>query len=127
MSVFASISKPGHNEETMTDGSPSVDEAALDRTMELLVREAEHIDGDDPREAAKLMRKIAESTGIGVNDRLEEALGRLEGGEDPERIDEEMGDVLSDENLFSAEGKAQKGKRKKSRNRVVDETFYDLE
>lgn len=126
MSLFATMSSHGRNEEDMADDLSSIDEAKMERAMELLAREAEHIDQDDPRQAAKLMRKLAESTGMGLKDELEEALTRLEGGEDPERIEEEMGNVLNDENLFLPGNKTRKGGRKRSRPRV-DETLYDLE
>lgn len=126
MSLFATISSHGRDSEDMADELSSLDEAKMERAMELLAREAEHIDEDDPRQAARLMRKLAESTGMGLNDELEEALSRLEGGEDPERVEEEMGDVLSDENLFLPGNRSRKGGRKRSRPRV-DEKLYDLE
>lgn len=126
MSLFATPSSHGRDEEDMADDLSSVDEAKMERAMELLAREAQNIDEDDPRQAAKLMRKLAESTGMGMNDELQEALSRLESGEDPERIEEEMGDVLNDENLFLPGNRARKGGKKKSGPRV-DETLYDLE
>jgi len=57
---------------------------------------------------------------------MEEALRRLERGEDPDRIEEEMGDLLEAEEPFLFDGKGPGAKGgKKSRPRV-DETLYEL-
>ena len=49
---------------------------------------------------------------------------RMEKGEDPERIEEEMGDLLETEEPFLLKARTRKGsKRPKPR---VDETLYDL-
>jgi hypothetical protein len=55
---------------------------------------------------------------------MEEALRRMERGEDPEQIEAEMGDLLEGEEPFTF---AQKGKRGARKPRPhVDETLYDL-
>ena len=85
---------------------------------------AEKISEDDPRQAAQLMRKLTEATGLSLGSGMEEALHRLEKGEDPERIEAEMGDLLEGEEPFLAEGrKGKSGRRPAPR---VDETLYDL-
>jgi hypothetical protein len=55
---------------------------------------------------------------------MEEALNRLEKGEDPDRIEAEMGDLLEGEEPFVMGSKGQKGSRKPKPR--VDETLYDL-
>jgi hypothetical protein len=53
------------------------------------------------------MRKLFSATGMPVAGGMEEALRRLEAGEDPEKIEEEMGDVLEQDplgGLLGAEG-----------------------
>jgi hypothetical protein len=77
---------------------------------------------DDPRQAAQLMRKLTDATGISLGSGMEEALHRLERGEDPDRIEEEMGDLLEGEGPFLSGGKGKRGSRKPR----VDETLYDL-
>ena len=57
---------------------------------------------------------------LAVKPEMEEALGRMERGEDPEKIEEEMGDLLDSDDLFSLEGM---GRQSTPR---VDETLYDL-
>ena len=85
--------------------------------------QAEKMKDDDPQAAAKLMRKLSETTGMKLGDGFQEALQRLEAGEDPDKIDEEMGDILSGEDPF---GKKQGGKMPVSRKPRKDETLYDL-
>jgi succinate dehydrogenase/fumarate reductase flavoprotein subunit len=42
------------------------------------------------------MRRLFASTGLPVGAGMEEALRRMEAGEDPEKIEEEMGDTMED-------------------------------
>jgi hypothetical protein len=50
------------------------------------------------------MRKLYGTLGLPANEGVEEALRRMEAGEDPERIEEEMGDVFDDMGLGAEEG-----------------------
>ena len=59
-----------------------------------------------------------------MGSRMEEALHRLEQGEDPEKIEEEIGDLLDAEEPFILESKNKKGSTKPKPK--VDETIYDL-
>ena len=121
MSIFAKIS--GNRKETDND-FPPIDEARMEKAMEMLTREADSIDEDDPRQAAQMMRKLTEATGLDLSSGMEEALSRLEKGEDPEQIEAEMGDILENEDPFVLTGKGKKsGRRTKP---IVDETLYDL-
>lgn len=122
MSVFSVVSGRG-SETDDTDALPPIDESKMMRAMEMLGREAERMDGDDPRQAAAMMRKLSEATGLRLKPELEDALSRMERGEDPEKIEEEMGDLLDDD-PFSLEGTGRKGGQKAPPR--VDETLYDL-
>lgn len=75
---------------------PGMDEARLEQAMATLAREAEGLNEDDPRQGAHLMRRLFEATGMPVGEGMEEALRRMESGEDPEKVEEEMGDVMED-------------------------------
>jgi len=75
---------------------PGLDEARLEQAMAALARDAEGMNEDDPRQGAQLMRKLFESTGLPLGSGMEEALRRMESGEDPEKIEEEMGDTMED-------------------------------
>lgn len=101
----------------------TIDESKMVQAMAMLANEADKINEEDPRQAAALMRKLSDVTGLKMGQGMEEALIRLEQGEDPEKIEEEMGDLLEDEELFTL-AKTAKGRIKLMPN--VDETIYDL-
>jgi hypothetical protein len=107
VSAFA-ISK-GRKEEPKPAGppEPDIDEARLERAMEALAGEMDSVDENDPKQGARLMRKLFSATGLPVNSGMDEALRRMEGGEDPEKIEEEMGDVFEEDpfgGLLGGEG-----------------------
>ena len=59
----------------------------------------------DPRQLGRMMRKMMEITGEKMPEPMLEMLARMEKGEDPEKLEEEYGDVLDDESMgeFGAE------------------------
>jgi len=122
MSVFAKIS--GKKEELAGDDLAGLDESKMEKAMEMLAREAEGLNEDDPRQAAQLMRKLTDATGLSLGPKMEEALARMEAGEDPDRIEQEMGDDIGDDELFVMAKKAARGK--KDAKPRVDEKLYDL-
>jgi len=121
MSLFASPKNQGEEGEAPL---PDMDESKMEKAMSLLAREAEHIDENDPRQAANLMRKLTDMTGLNLGSGMEEALRRMEAGEDPEAIEAEMGDLLEGEDPFAFEKRSLGGARTQSPR--VDETLYDL-
>ncbi|MCE5265372.1 MAG: zinc ribbon domain-containing protein [Deltaproteobacteria bacterium] len=122
MSIFARVSRG--KEEPAGDDMPPIGEAKMEKAMAMLAGEAEKMNEDDPRQAAQLMRKLTDATGLSLGSGMEEALSRLEKGEDPDRIEAEMGDLLEGEEPFVAAGKGIKGGRKPKPR--VDDTIYDL-
>ena len=122
MSVFA-VPRGGAGEDTEDDPLRGMDESKMEKAMMQLASEAEKIKDDDPRAAAQLMRKLSDTAGLKLGDGFEEALQRLEQGEDPDKIDQEMGDILSAEDPFGT--KKRSGKRATGKPRQ-DETLYDL-
>lgn len=87
------------------------DEAALERAIGSLAGEAEAIDDDDPRQAARLMRRVMEASGVRLGGALEEAIRRLEAGEDPDRIEDELGDAIEDDDAIEPAGGSSKIRR----------------
>jgi putative FmdB family regulatory protein len=79
------------------EGGDSFDDPRVEREMMKLMGEAEGIDESDPRQLGRLMRRMGELTGEPLDAEMEEAVRRLESGEDPEKIDAEMGDLFGDE------------------------------
>lgn len=123
VSTFSAISGgKGDGEE---DGMPPIDESKMERAMAMLAREADNIDEEDPRQAARLMRKLSDATGLKMGPGMEEALSRMERGEDPEKIEEEMGDLLEEEEPFVFNEKSTPVSQSKPTPQV-DDTLYDL-
>jgi len=122
MSAFATIS--GAKDDAHTDDLP-IDEARMEKAMEILAQEAGGMNQDDPRQAAKLMRKFTDVTGATLGPGMKEALKRMEAGEDPEQIEAEMSDLIEQEEPFMFEGKRERAKARKVPPRR-DETLYDL-
>jgi putative FmdB family regulatory protein len=122
MSAFAFTGKA--REDGDMDDLP-LDEGKMERAMQMLAGEAEHIDENDPKQAANLMRKLTSMTGLELGSGMEEALRRMERGEDPEQIETEMGDMLESEDPFQFAGKKgfRHGRRPAPRR---DDTLYDL-
>jgi putative FmdB family regulatory protein len=91
MSPFA-ISRRREADEA---GLPAdLDEARLEKAMSVLAREAEGFDDEDPRQAARFMKRLSALTGLSLGEGMEEALHRLEAGEDPDEIEADLGEVL---------------------------------
>jgi hypothetical protein len=121
MSTFAISKNRGEEDDTPM---PDLDETKMMQAMNVLAQEAEHMDEEDPRQAANLMRKLTDMTGLDLGPGMEEALDRMEAGEDPEKIEEEMGDLLEGEDPFSFKEKAAKALKKQPPK--VDDTLYYL-
>ena len=126
VSRFA-ISK-GRSEPREGDDLPAdFDEAKMERVMEEMAREGEGMDEDDPRQMARMMRKLHEATGMSFGKGMEEAIRRMEAGEDPDKIEEEMGDLLeAEEPGFGQSGRSLRQLSKRLKPPEVDETLYDL-
>ena len=123
MSTFATIgkAKEGQDDDPLT----GLDEARMEQAMAGLMREAEHLNENDPRQMANLMRKFADTTGLNLGAPMEEAIARMEAGEDPEQIEQEMGDLMAGEEPFSLEAikkKVSAGRRQP----LHDDRLYEL-
>jgi putative FmdB family regulatory protein len=79
------------------EGGGDVDEARLEQAMEQMALEGGGLDEDDPKSAARFLRKLYQTAGLEPGAGLTEALARLEAGEDPDAIEEDLGDVLDAE------------------------------
>jgi putative FmdB family regulatory protein len=75
---------------------PDMDSPQAMRAMAELERDMAHLDENNPRHMAHLMRKMKDIMPAGsVPKEMETAIKRLEAGEDPDKIEEDMGDVLA--------------------------------
>ena len=123
MSAFAVT---GRARETGEMDDLPIDESKMEQAMNALAGEAENINEDDPRQAANLMRKLTGMTGLELGAGVEEALSRMEQGQDPEQIEAEMGDILENEDPFILSGKKGAEPKAGRRTPLKDDTLYDL-
>jgi putative FmdB family regulatory protein len=76
---------------------PDFDDPRVARAMSEMERDMEHLDENNPRHMAQMMRRMKDILPTGsMPKELDVAIRRLEAGEDPEKIEEDMGDVLGD-------------------------------
>lgn len=114
-------------QEAGGDDLPDFDEARLMQAMESMAGDIGSLDEDDPRQAAALVRRLYEASGMERSPALDEAIRRMEAGEDPDRIEEEIGDALEEEDPFMQAGrKAFTRVRRELLPPTVDDTLYDL-
>jgi putative FmdB family regulatory protein len=102
MSRFAmptGAKEPGADTGATEDpgSGPDFDDPRVMRAMSDLERDMEHLDENNPRHVAHLMKKMKDVMPPGIMPKeMDIAIKRLEAGEDPEKIEEDMGDVLGD-------------------------------
>lgn len=76
---------------------PDMDDPRVARAMAEMERDMEHLDENNPRHMAHMMKKMKDLMPPGsVPKELDLAIKRLEAGEDPEKIEADMGDALGD-------------------------------
>ena len=121
----ASEAGPG-GESDMTDPFGNMDESQLESAMESLASEADGIDENDPRQAAGVMRKLFDATGMPMGGGMQEALKRMESGEDPEKIEEDMGDVLEADPFAGAAVKKSSKRAMPIRPAAHDPQLYEM-
>ncbi len=97
-STFA-ISK-GRREES--GATPEVDEARMEQVFASMAGELDGLDENDPEAAARMMRKLFDAGGMRMGPGMEEAIRRMEAGEDPEQIEADLGDVLENEDPLAS-------------------------
>ena len=93
--LISSFAMTGKAVDSGASPDMPIDESKMERAMATLAGEAEKIKSDDPKQAAKLTRKFTDMTGIEMGGNMKEALNRLEAGEDPQKIEAEMGDLMN--------------------------------
>lgn len=61
---------------------------------DVMMDEMSNLDENDPRALGRFMRKMAAESGEDMGPEFDEVVSRLEKGEDPERIEKDMGDLF---------------------------------
>jgi putative FmdB family regulatory protein len=76
---------------------PDLDDPRIERAMMEMERDMEHLDENNPKHMAHMMKKMKDLMPPGTMPKeIDIAIKRLEAGEDPEKIEADMGDVLGD-------------------------------
>ena len=98
--MISSFSVTGRAKEK-ADAPPGggFDDARMEAAMSQMEREFSSMDSEnpDPRQMAHMMRRMSDLTGEKVPAQMEEMIRRMEAGEDPEKLEAEMGDVMGDD------------------------------
>lgn len=105
---------PSESEDPAGMGDPFANmspeqQAHAEREMMKLMSQADSIDENDPRQMGAFMRKMMDSTGMDPGAEINEAIRRLESGEDPEKIEEEFGPLFEGMEDEMAGGPAGRG------------------
>lgn len=121
---FATLKHQGDEED---DPFSSMEDSDLDRLMGSMMSEMDGMgDDEDPRQLANIFRKFGEAAGMEPGPRMEELLGRLEAGEDPDELESELDDDGGDDSLeefFRFKKRVAAANRPKPR---IDDTLYFL-
>lgn len=124
--ISKGLTEPSEGPDGM-DLPDGLDEAKMERALAEMAGEAENINEDDPRQMARMMRKLYDGAGLPLGEGMEEAMRRLEAGEDPDTIEAEMGNLLDNDDMLFGPGKSGlKGMTRRLRPPEVDENLYDL-
>ena len=109
MSAFAmprGMQEPSSAAPEGDDGGeamPDFNDPRVARAMSQMDQDMEHLDETNPKHMAYMMRKMKEiMPADSLPKEMDVAIKRLEAGEDPEKIEEDMGDVL--DQLMPGEG-----------------------
>jgi putative FmdB family regulatory protein len=99
MSGFAALS--GARDSAAPDASggpmPDMTDPRMEHAMSEMARDMEHLDENNPKHLAHMMRKMKDLMPPGsVPGEMDTAIKRLEAGEDPEKIEADMGDIFGE-------------------------------
>jgi hypothetical protein len=87
---------------------PDMDNPRVMQAMAEVERDMAHMDENNPRHLAQMMRRMSEIMPPGSMPKdVETAIRRLEAGEDPEKIEADMGDVFGE--LMAENGEGEEG------------------
>lgn len=89
--------KSGEGPESDGGPMPDLDDPRVEQAFGQLEKELGNVDESNPKHLAHVMRKLKDLMPPGTMPKeLDVAIKRLEAGEDPEKIEEDMGDVFND-------------------------------
>ncbi len=127
MSRFAISSGRADKAEGESGPEGDFDDEKMEQAMMQMAGELENVSEEDPRAMARMMRKLMETTGMNMGEGMEEAIRRMEAGEDPDKVEEDLGDALDGEDPFSQKESKIRALRRRLREAPnVDPEVYDM-
>ena len=122
------FSSPRSGDDRADEPPADLDQAGLERAMASMSQDLVGMDEQNPRQAASVMRQLFDASGLRIGATMDEAIERLEAGEDPDRIEAELGEALKDGDLFQTTPRQLiHDIRRKHLPPRVDETLYELD
>ena len=132
---IGSMHKSGSDEGPDVDGDMGVDgafpddpflkmspqqRAKAEAEMMQLLAKADSLDESDPRQLGHFLEKMTDITGDIGGPKIKEFIRRLKSGEDPEKLEEEFGELMDVEGLGGAPGEMGEGPY------GYDSSLYDM-
>jgi hypothetical protein len=133
LSAFAITGKA--REASAEPGGEGPEDAKMEAAMDAMEREFGGVaesDNPDPRALAKMMRRMGELTGQKMPEQMSEVIARLEKGENPDKLEEEYGDVFDKMDEMEtggepgAEAGSGRGKARRKKRITRDPTLYEM-
>jgi putative FmdB family regulatory protein len=126
----SSFATPRHRGADAEEGEPSpldeLDESRMGGAMETLMREMGELDDNaDPRRVGAFFRRFGDLAGLEMGPRMEDALARLEAGQELDELEAEfegLGEEDSLDDLFRLKKAAERRRRRPQ----VDPELYFL-
>ncbi len=122
MSLFSVANKKADD----ADDAPGFDPDRMEQAVGSLAAAAENLDESDSRGSAEMFRRFSEKAGVRLSAPFEEALSRIEAGEDPKSVEAEMEGALENEPFLPAGKKSAAPETPLKRGPSRDETLYEL-
>ena len=98
ISQFAALkgaAKPKAGGVGAEGGMPEFDNPRMQHAMREMERDMAHLDENNPKHMAHMMRKMKDLMPADMMPKeMNDAIRRLESGEDPEKIEEDMGEIF---------------------------------
>lgn len=126
-SSFATLKHKGE-EEPLPEPFQNMDEEKMEKAIGSMASEFGDMEDmpEDPKVISKMMKRFTEVTGLKFGQKWEEMLSRMEKGEDPEKLEEEM-EGMEEEDIMKEFFEVKKAiQKKKFQNYKVDENLYFL-
>lgn len=107
--------------ESGPSGGVDAEDPKMEAAFDQLEREMESVDENDPKAMGRMMRRMSELTGEKLDGEMEEVVRKLEEGQDPETLEDQLGDDFPDD------GAAADGGLGRGRAPTRDPRLYDYD